>query len=116
MGEILGTLIKTFKASFLPFFDELASYLTPMWVSSTTNCPSLCAKAFFFFNRHTRNKIYKYERVKYKKAEIKAHQSTQNLIRVPSLYSLVVTRSSGTCTVNMEYGKMKRVYEVIKEL
>ncbi|KAK4258237.1 hypothetical protein QN277_007709 [Acacia crassicarpa] len=31
VGEILGTLIKTFKASFLPFFDGLSSYLTPMW-------------------------------------------------------------------------------------
>lgn len=31
VGEILGTLIKTFKASFLSFFDELSSYLTPMW-------------------------------------------------------------------------------------
>ncbi|XLR23235.1 hypothetical protein S83_051135 [Arachis hypogaea] len=31
VGEILGTLIKTFKASFLPFFDELLSYLTPLW-------------------------------------------------------------------------------------
>ncbi|XP_072067335.1 uncharacterized protein [Arachis hypogaea] len=30
VGEILETLIKTFKASFLPFFDELSSYLTPM--------------------------------------------------------------------------------------
>ncbi|GFY98998.1 ARM repeat superfamily protein [Actinidia rufa] len=30
VGEILGTLIKTFKASFLLFFDELSSYLTPM--------------------------------------------------------------------------------------
>ncbi|RYR09447.1 hypothetical protein Ahy_B05g077780 isoform A [Arachis hypogaea] len=30
VGEILGTLIKTFKASFLPFFDELLSYLTPL--------------------------------------------------------------------------------------
>jgi hypothetical protein len=29
----LGTLIKTFKASFLPLFEELSSYLTPMWVS-----------------------------------------------------------------------------------
>lgn len=33
IGEILGTLIKTFKASFLPFFDQLSSYLMPMWVS-----------------------------------------------------------------------------------
>ncbi|KAG6790921.1 hypothetical protein POTOM_000028 [Populus tomentosa] len=32
VGEILGTLIKTFKASFLPLFEELSSYLTPMWV------------------------------------------------------------------------------------
>ncbi|XP_021980534.1 importin-5 [Helianthus annuus] len=31
VGEILGTLVKTFKASFLPFFDELSSYLMPMW-------------------------------------------------------------------------------------
>ncbi|PWA67548.1 importin-5 [Artemisia annua] len=30
VGEVLGTLVKTFKASFLPFFDELSSYLMPM--------------------------------------------------------------------------------------
>ncbi|KDO54439.1 hypothetical protein CISIN_1g001249mg [Citrus sinensis] len=36
VGEILGTLIKTFKAAFLPFFDELSSYLTPMWGKDKT--------------------------------------------------------------------------------
>ncbi|GMN67997.1 hypothetical protein TIFTF001_037063 [Ficus carica] len=36
VGEILGTLIKTFKGSFLPFFDELSSYLTPMWGKDKT--------------------------------------------------------------------------------
>ncbi|KAJ7976391.1 importin-5-like [Quillaja saponaria] len=30
VGDCLGTLIKTFRASFLPFFEELSSYLTPM--------------------------------------------------------------------------------------
>ncbi|KAF3322060.1 importin-5 isoform X2 [Carex littledalei] len=30
VGECLGTLIKTFKVSFLPFFDELSIYITPM--------------------------------------------------------------------------------------
>ncbi|PWA98001.1 importin-5 [Artemisia annua] len=30
VGEVLGSLVKTFKASFLPFFDELSSYLMPM--------------------------------------------------------------------------------------
>ncbi|GJW05293.1 importin-5-like protein [Tanacetum coccineum] len=30
VGKVLGTLVKTFKASFLPFFDELSSYLIPM--------------------------------------------------------------------------------------
>ncbi|KAJ3674613.1 hypothetical protein LUZ60_005229 [Juncus effusus] len=30
VGECLGTLIKTFKNSFLPFFDELSVYITPM--------------------------------------------------------------------------------------
>ncbi|KAG6517212.1 hypothetical protein ZIOFF_020592 [Zingiber officinale] len=30
IGDCLGTLIKTFKASFLPFFDELSLYITPM--------------------------------------------------------------------------------------
>lgn len=30
VGDCLGTLIKTFKASFLPFFDELSTYLMPM--------------------------------------------------------------------------------------
>ncbi|KAL0459870.1 UNVERIFIED_CONTAM: Importin-5 [Sesamum latifolium] len=36
VGEILGTLIKTFKASFLPFFEELSSYLMPMWGKDKT--------------------------------------------------------------------------------
>ncbi|KAJ8770124.1 hypothetical protein K2173_011219 [Erythroxylum novogranatense] len=36
VGEILGTLIKTFKGSFLPFFDGLSSYLTPMWGKDKT--------------------------------------------------------------------------------
>ncbi|KNA22702.1 hypothetical protein SOVF_032190 [Spinacia oleracea] len=36
VGEILGTLIKTFNASFLAFFDELTSYLTPMWGKDKT--------------------------------------------------------------------------------
>lgn len=30
VSECLGTLIKTFKASFLPFFEELSMYITPM--------------------------------------------------------------------------------------
>ncbi|KAA8518343.1 hypothetical protein F0562_015774 [Nyssa sinensis] len=37
VGDCLGTLIKTFKASFLPFFDELSSYLTPMWGKDKTS-------------------------------------------------------------------------------
>ncbi|CAH1418461.1 unnamed protein product [Lactuca virosa] len=36
VGEILGTLVKTFKASFLPFFDELSSYIMPMWGKDKT--------------------------------------------------------------------------------
>ncbi|XP_038881667.1 importin-5-like [Benincasa hispida] len=36
VGDCLGTLIKTFKASFLPMFDELSSYLTPMWGKDRT--------------------------------------------------------------------------------
>ncbi|KAI3993923.1 hypothetical protein MKX01_002936 [Papaver californicum] len=36
VGDLLGTLIKTFKVSFLPFFDELSSYLTPMWGKDKT--------------------------------------------------------------------------------
>ncbi|KAI3865039.1 hypothetical protein MKX03_012193 [Papaver bracteatum] len=30
VGNLLGALIKTFKASFVPFFDELSSYVTAM--------------------------------------------------------------------------------------
>lgn len=30
VGDCLAALIKTFKASFLPFFDELSVYITPM--------------------------------------------------------------------------------------
>ncbi|KAF9587924.1 hypothetical protein IFM89_006178 [Coptis chinensis] len=33
VGDCLGTLIKRFKALFLPFFDELSPYITPMWTT-----------------------------------------------------------------------------------
>ncbi|KAJ6974900.1 uncharacterized protein [Populus alba] len=36
VGDCMGTLIKTFKASFLPFFDELSPYITPMWGKDKT--------------------------------------------------------------------------------
>ncbi|CAN6454217.1 unnamed protein product [Victoria cruziana] len=36
VGDCLGTLIKIFKTSFLPYFDELASYITPMWGKDKT--------------------------------------------------------------------------------
>ncbi|KAI9186439.1 hypothetical protein LWI28_017272 [Acer negundo] len=36
VGDCVATLIKTFKASFLGFFDELSSYLTPMWGKDNT--------------------------------------------------------------------------------
>ncbi|KAK6945426.1 hypothetical protein RJ641_026528 [Dillenia turbinata] len=36
VGDCLGTLIKTFKVSFLPFFDEIAPYLMPMWGKDKT--------------------------------------------------------------------------------
>nr|XP_009770141.1 PREDICTED: importin-5-like isoform X3 [Nicotiana sylvestris] len=44
VGEILRTLIKAFKTSFLPFLDELSPYLLPMWArENTTNerCTSI---------------------------------------------------------------------------
>ncbi|KAF7819275.1 importin-5-like [Senna tora] len=37
VGDCLGTLIKTFRASFLPFFDELSSYLTQMFGKDKTS-------------------------------------------------------------------------------
>ncbi|KAL5058955.1 hypothetical protein RYX36_030559 [Vicia faba] len=37
IGDCLGTLIKTFRASFLPFFEELSSYLTPMFGKDKTS-------------------------------------------------------------------------------
>ncbi|XP_070044649.1 uncharacterized protein [Nicotiana tomentosiformis] len=36
VGKILRTLIKTFKASFLPFLDELSPYLLPIWAKENT--------------------------------------------------------------------------------
>ncbi|CAO2829312.1 unnamed protein product [Amaranthus hypochondriacus] len=36
VGKILETLIKTFKVSLLPFFEELSSYLLPMWGKDKT--------------------------------------------------------------------------------
>ncbi|WCJ43619.1 ARM repeat superfamily protein [Euphorbia peplus] len=37
VGDLLGTLIKTFRTSFLPFFDELSAYITPMWGKDKTS-------------------------------------------------------------------------------
>lgn len=33
VGDLLGTLIKLFKVSFLPFFEDLSPHLNPMLVS-----------------------------------------------------------------------------------
>ncbi|XP_071735518.1 uncharacterized protein [Rutidosis leptorrhynchoides] len=37
VGDCLGTLLKTFKAPFLPLFDELLPYLMPMWGKDRTS-------------------------------------------------------------------------------
>ncbi|CAL0323404.1 unnamed protein product [Lupinus luteus] len=37
VGDCLGTLVKTFRASFLPFFDEFSSYLTPLLGKGSTS-------------------------------------------------------------------------------
>ncbi|MFS8008671.1 putative TOG domain, importin beta family [Helianthus anomalus] len=37
VGDCLGTLLKTFKAPFLPLFDELLPYLMPMWGKDRTD-------------------------------------------------------------------------------
>ncbi|EFJ15568.1 hypothetical protein SELMODRAFT_155690 [Selaginella moellendorffii] len=37
IGECIGTLIKTFKASFVPFFDELMPFVTPMLSKDRTS-------------------------------------------------------------------------------
>ncbi|EEF36904.1 importin-5 [Ricinus communis] len=36
VGDLLGALIKTFRVSFLPLFDEISSYITPMWGKDKT--------------------------------------------------------------------------------
>ncbi|CAA7395378.1 unnamed protein product [Spirodela intermedia] len=36
VGDCLGALIKTFKASFLPFFDELSTFIMAMWGKDKT--------------------------------------------------------------------------------
>jgi hypothetical protein len=45
VSDCLGILVKTFKTHFLPFFDVLSMYLTPMLVTEMINCRiwSLCA-------------------------------------------------------------------------
>ncbi|KAK9062401.1 hypothetical protein SSX86_019587 [Deinandra increscens subsp. villosa] len=37
VGDCLGTLLKVFKAPFLPLFDELLPYLMPMWSKDRTS-------------------------------------------------------------------------------
>nr|XP_009770140.1 PREDICTED: importin-5-like isoform X2 [Nicotiana sylvestris] len=41
VGEILRTLIKAFKTSFLPFLDELSPYLLPMENTTNERCTSI---------------------------------------------------------------------------
>ncbi|XP_070018260.1 uncharacterized protein [Nicotiana sylvestris] len=48
VGLVLTTLIETFKAAFLPFFDELmSSYLIPMWGKEMT-VQERCTPFFIF--------------------------------------------------------------------
>ncbi|PHT40214.1 hypothetical protein CQW23_19068, partial [Capsicum baccatum] len=61
VGDILGELIKTFKAAFLPFFDELSSYLMPMWGKDKTAEERMVAITIFeYVVEHCREAALKY--------------------------------------------------------
>ncbi|KAF0913161.1 hypothetical protein E2562_020287 [Oryza meyeriana var. granulata] len=115
IGDCLGTLVKTFKTYFLPFFDELSIYLTPMLAKNKTAEERRIAICIFDdVAEHCREAAVRYYDA-YLPSLLEACTSENPDIRQAAVYGIGICAEFGGSAFRPHTGEaLSRLYNVIK--
>ncbi|XP_066397593.1 uncharacterized protein [Miscanthus floridulus] len=115
VGDCLGTLVKTFKAYFLPFFDELSVYLTPMLGKDKTSEERRIAICIFDdVAEHCREAAVRYYDA-YLPSLLEACMSENPDVRQAAVYGIGICAECGGSAFRPHTGEaLSRLYNVIK--
>nr|AAX95644.1 HEAT repeat, putative [Oryza sativa Japonica Group] len=115
IGDCLGTLVKTFKTYFLPFFDELSVYLTPMLAKDKTVEERRIAICIFDdVAEHCREAAVRYYDT-YLPSLLEACTSENPDIRQAAVYGIGICAEFGGSAFRPHTGEaLSRLYNVIK--
>uniref|UniRef100_A0ACD5WAS2 Uncharacterized protein n=1 Tax=Avena sativa TaxID=4498 RepID=A0ACD5WAS2_AVESA len=115
VGDCLGTLVKTFKTYFLPFFDELSVYLTPMLgkdKSSEERRVTICI--FDDVAEHCQEAAVRYYDT-YLPSLLEACTSENPDVRQAAVYGIGICAEFGGSAFRPHTGEaLSRLYNVIK--
>ncbi|XP_009594485.1 uncharacterized protein [Nicotiana tomentosiformis] len=117
VGNILITLIQTFKAAFLPFFDELSSYLLPMMGKDKTAAErSVCFHVFDILVVYCGEAALKYYNI-YLPFLLDSSDDENPVVRQNALYGLGLCAEHGGSVFKPFVGEaLSRINVVITHL
>ncbi|XP_044979842.1 importin-5-like [Hordeum vulgare subsp. vulgare] len=115
VGDCLGTLVKTFKSYFLPFFDELSVYLTPMLGKDKTSEERRVTICIFDdVAEHCREAAVRYYDT-YLPSLLEACASENPDVRQAAVYGIGICAEFGGSAFRPHTGEaLSRLYNVIK--
>ncbi|VAH95341.1 unnamed protein product [Triticum turgidum subsp. durum] len=115
VGDCLGTLVKTFKTYFLPFFDELSVYLTPMLGKDKTSEERRVTICIFDdVAEHCREAAVRYYDT-YLPSLLEACASENPDVRQAAVYGIGICAEFGGSAFRPHTGEaLSRLYNVIK--
>ncbi|XP_062212132.1 uncharacterized protein LOC133913097 [Phragmites australis] len=115
VGDCLGTLVKTFKTYFLPFFDELSVYLTPMLSKDKTAEERRIAICIFDdVAEHCREAAVRYYGT-YLPSLLEACASENPDVRQAAVYGIGICAEFGGSAFRSHTGEaLSRLYNVIR--
>ncbi|KAG2546633.1 hypothetical protein PVAP13_9KG037200 [Panicum virgatum] len=115
VGDCIGTLAKTFKTYFLPFFDELSMYLTPMLGKDRTSEERRIAICIFDdVAEHCREAAIRYYDA-YLPSLLEACTSENPDVRQAAVYGIGICAEFGGSAFRPHTGEaLSRLYNVIK--
>nr|CAB3493578.1 unnamed protein product [Digitaria exilis] len=115
VGDCLGTLAKTFKTYFIPFFDELSMYLTPMLGKDKTSEERRIAICIFDdVAEHCREAAVRYYDA-YLPSLLDACTSENPDVRQAAVYGIGICAEFGGSAFRPHTGEaLSRLYNVIK--
>ncbi|KAM0923386.1 hypothetical protein ACQ4PT_005570 [Festuca glaucescens] len=115
VGDCLGTLVKTFKTYFLPFFDELSVYLTPMLGKDKTSEERRVTICIFDdVAEHCQEAAVRYYDT-YLPSLLEACTSENPDVRQAAVYGIGICAEFGGSAFRPHTGEaLSRLYNVIK--